>query len=920
MNDRERSVDAPRLAGWLLRRVLTKEAAEAVLGDLVEEAATSTDRHVSSWPRLWIVWQSLLHLIAIRSARRHERRHERRYERRRESNTRYGLNPNPSSRRSSRRLDEFIQDTRYAWRLCVRAPMFAVVVVMTLALGIGLNTAVFSVVNAVLVRPLDYPHPERLVWIAPANARGRDDVVMAPDFEAWRDRATTVDRVAGYMTGAEAIDVGDDVLQARVAAVTDEFWELTGATFALGGPPAAGQEGVVLPHAFFERWFRGRASIIGQPVTINGQQTVITGVLPADFRPQLVSSPVFVTTTVVGGDIDVYRAEVIRPAEGPAIQVMSVMGRLKPGVSIERAQAELESLRQQPRSPGPGPGPRMGMGKPSRLRVLPYADKLVGDARRPLLILQAAVVLVLLIVCVNTANLLLVRGWMRQREIAIRSALGAGRGRVLRQFFVESLMLGIAGCAAGLLVAYGLTATLVRLLPMAVPRLSETTIDVRVLLFALGACAVTIVVFASVPAIAQWKNNISDTLKDAARSSSSSTWSVRVRSALVALEVALTVVLLVAAGLMVKSFWHMTAYPAGFAPDRVLTMRVQFSGPRYGEPRNQQAFIDELIRRAAAAPGVEAAGVGSNGGGFMLLTIEGEPDRPPDQKKRGVLSVVSEGYAAALGLRLVKGRWLTDREPAPVFVINESLARQAFPGVDPIGKRLRIPFVDPQAPMPASGPPAPRFGEIVGVVADLRYSKLGVAAEPELFMDYAHARMGGTTLTVRTSGDPMAIASSLRTLLSSVDRTLPLFDVKPLDVVLADSIAPRRLTLLLLGTFAAAALILVIIGIYGLVSYAVAQRTQEIGVRIALGATRRRVVMMVLTQSMAITIGGIALGLASAVLSTHLMTAVLYEVTPTDVATFVVAAITILGTALAACVAPALKASLVDPLVALRCE
>ena len=656
------------------------------------------------------------------------------------------------------------------------------------------------------------------------------------------------------------------------------------------------------------------ASVIGQPVMVNGRQTIITGVLPADFRPQLVSPPAFVATATGAGDIDVYRANVIRPSAGPGIQILSVMGRLKLGVSTERARAELESIRasvqaqRKPTGPGPGPGPRME--RPSRLRVVPYTDKLVGDARRPLLILQAAVALVLLIVCVNTANLLLVRGWTRQREIAIRTALGAWRGRVLRQFFVESLMLAIVGCAAGLLVAWGLIGTIVRLLPMAVPRLSETTIDVRVLLFALGACAATTIVFASVPAIALWKNNISDTLKDAARSASSSLWSVRVRGGLVALEVALTVVLLVAAGLMIKSFWHMTDYPTGFAPDRVLTMRVQFSGPRYRDPANQRVFLDELLRRATGAPGVEAAGIGSNGGAIMLLTIEGEADKPPEQKLRGVLSSVSEGYAAALGLRTVKGRWLTDREPTPVFVINETLARQAFPGIDPIGKRIRLPFMDAST----------RFGEVIGVVADLRYARLGVAAEPELFMDYAHARMGGTTLTMRTSADPMSVAPSLRTLLSGVDRTQPLFDVKPLDVVLADSIAPRRLTLFLLGTFAAAALLLVIVGIYGLVSYAVAQRTQEIGVRIALGATRRQVVVMVVGQGMAITIGGIVLGLASAVLSMHLMTALLYEVTPTDLTTFAAAVVTILGTAFAACCAPAIKASLVDPLVALRCE
>jgi putative ABC transport system permease protein len=515
-----------------------------------------------------------------------------------------------------------------------------------------------------------------------------------------------------------------------------------------------------------------------------------------------------------------------------------------------------------------------------------------------------------LIVCVNTANLLLVRGWARQREIAIRTAIGAGRGRVLRQFFVESLVLGAIGCGAGLLLARGLTAMLLRILPLSVPRLSETTIDGRVLAFALGACVATTFVFALVPAIALWKTNVYETLKDGARSASASARSDYMRSALVAIEVALTVMLLVAAGLMVKSFWHMTAYPPGFSPDRVLTMRVQFSGPRYRDRTNQRAFVDEMLRRASAAPGVHAAGVGSNGGAIMRLTIEGEPDAPPEQKPHGAMSSASEGYASALGLRVVKGRWLTDREPAPVFVINETLARQAFPGADPIGKRIRLPFVD----APTS------FAQVVGVVADLRYTKLGEATEPELFLDYAHARIGGTTLTIRTSTDPMSVAPALRTLLSSIDRTQPLFDVKPLAVALADSIAPRRLTLLLLGMFALSALLLVIVGIYGVVAYAVAQRTQEIGVRIALGATRRQVVALVVRQAMTITLGGIALGLAAALVSTQVMTALLYEVTPTDLATFAAAGATVAGTAFAACCGPAVKASLIDPLAALRCE
>jgi len=306
--------------------------------------------------------------------------------------------------------------------------------------------------------------------------------------------------VAGFFTAAEPIDVGDEVVQARVAAVTEGFWDLTGASFALGGPPAAGQEGVVLSHTFFERWFHGDPSVIGRPVMVSGRENVITGVLPVDFHPQLVSPPAVVASGA--GDTDVYRANVIRPSTGPGVQILNVMGRLKPGVSIERARAELDVIRELRRQTGERTGAS------PQLRVVRYADKVVGDARKPLVILQAAVALVLLIVCVNTANLLLVRGAARQREIAIRTALGAGRARVLRQFVVGSLLLRRIACGVGLLVVRRLTAMMVRLLPLAVPRLSETTIDARVLVFAVGSCLATTFVFALVPAIAVWQTNV----------------------------------------------------------------------------------------------------------------------------------------------------------------------------------------------------------------------------------------------------------------------------------------------------------------------------------------------------------------------------------------------------------------------------
>jgi putative ABC transport system permease protein len=360
---------------------------------------------------------------------------------------------------------------------------------------------------------------------------------------------------------------------------------------------------------------------------------------------------------------------------------------------------------------------------------------------------------------------------------------------------------------------------------------------------------------------------------------------------------------------MVRSFWRITAYPPGFTPDRVLTLRVQFSGPHYREQTARRAHLDELLRRVQSAPGVEASGLNSDGDASMLLAVEGAPNLPREQRPTAVLSAASGGYAKAIGLRVVRGRWLADAEPRPVFVVNETLARRVFDGEDPIGRRIRLPWMNDG-----------RYGTVVGVVADLRYANLDIGPASELFVNYGDSGVFAMTLAVRTAGDPAAAAPAIRTLLAGVDRSQPIFDVKPLDAALADSIAPRRFNLVLLGTFAASALLLALIGIYGVIAFAVAQRTQEIGVRMALGAQRRDVVRMVVGQGMAIALVGIVLGIAAALAATRVLASLLYEVTPTDPATFAGVAGLLAVAALAACGGPALKAALVDPIVALRCE
>jgi len=799
-------------------------------------------------------------------------------------------------------FDQLLQDARYGLRMLRRNPGFSLVVILTLALGIGLNTAVFSVVNAVLVRPLSYPHPERLLWIATYDDRSKEEVVISPDLVAWRDHATSFEEIVGEFTGGERIDVGDEAVQARMAAVTDGFWDLTGARFAAGAPPEPGREGVVLSQAFFDRWFHGDARIVGRPVTVEGRANVVTGVLAAGFQPQLPRPPLW--SAIEPGPIDFYRAAVIGPpTPATGVLLFNVIGRLKEGVSIERARDELERIRAarrvaEPRLPGP-----------PHLRAVRYVDMLVGGARRTLLILLASVALVLLIACGNIANLLLARGSARQREIAIRTAVGAGRGRVLRQFLVESLILAAIGGAAGVAVARAAIALVVRLIPHAVPRLTETTVDGRVLAFAAATALATACLFGFAPALALWRTSVHDVLKDGGRAASAGADSIRARKALVAAELALSAVLLVGAGLMVKSFVRLTAWPPGFAPDRVLTMRMQFSGPRYRDVRSRRAYVDELLQRARAAPGVEAAGISSNGDGRMIVVVEGLPEVPREQRTRATVSTTSAAYANAIGLRVVKGRWLTDTEQERALVINETLARRVFHGQDPIGRRIM---------MPAAG--ATQSAVIVGVIADLRYANLDAAPEPEIFFDYAHAQPFGSTLAVRTAGDPSAAAPAIRTIVAGIDRTLPIFDVKPLEATLADSVAPRRFNVLLLGTFAASALLLALVGIYGVIAYSVAQRTHEIGVRMALGAQRRAVVRMVVRQGMAIAAAGILMGVAAALVLTRVIASLLYEVTPTDPVTMAVVAGGLAITAFAACCGPAFKAALVDPIVALRCE
>jgi len=791
-------------------------------------------------------------------------------------------------------LEQLLQDIRYGLRMLHRNPGFAAVVILTLALGIGMNTAVFSVVNAVLLRPLACPHPERLVWIAGYDANIKRDVADGPDFRYWREHARSYAGMAAYGPQQAAMVTPKDAQQVSGVAIAGDFWTLTGARPALGRLFAPHeQDTVVLAWDLFESQFAGDQHVVGRSVAVDGRAVTITGVLPKDFRFQF---PMW-WQAVEPRPVEAYFP---LPAKDIAMgRIVNVVASLKPGVRAARALAELDVLEKRAQQGRP----QQFIEPTAGLRVEPLAYKLTVAARLALVVLLAAGAFVLLIAVLNIANVMLARATVRQREIAIRAAVGAGRARVIRQLLAESVVLAVIGGAAGLALARTALAILIRLSPNAVPRLPESSIDGYVLAFTLAVSIGAAMLFGSGPALALWHTNLHDALKDGARTSGSSAGAagLRLRGLLVAGELALAIVLLIGAGLMLKSFWRMQAHPPGFAPESTLTLKVRPAGPRYREEPAQAAYMRELLRRVESAPGVQAAGVST------WSLFEGVPfpsDTSPNQQHTIRLNAASTGYLKALGVRLLRGRWLGDADSGAVL-LNESMARQAFGAVDPLGRRISTP--DPAT--------------VVGIVADLKYSQLDADPPAEIYLPYQQGPFfSGSSVAIRTAGDALALAPAIRKLISGIDPTQPVYNVKTLEQALSDSIAPRRFNLFLLGTFAAVALLLALVGIYGVVAYTVAERTREIGIRMALGAQRHEVVRMVVREGMAMALAGMAAGLAGAGSLTHLMASLLYDVQANDAATFAAVAAALAGTAMLACWVPALKAARVDPMVALRYE
>ncbi len=797
--------------------------------------------------------------------------------------------------------EQFWQDIRFALRMVRRNAVFAMIAVLTLAIGIGVNTAVFSVVNAVLLRSLPYPDADRLVvssvGVTSAAASHFKPGIEAADFAEWRNHATSFEKFAGYTYADQTIAARNASDQVRVISVAGDFWPLVGANPAFGHlfEPWNSQEEVVLSHSAFEHVFKGDRGIVGGVITIDGKPMKVAGILPANFR---LLFPQDWWSGLAPAEAGAFIAA--PPPLRSKRSRLFVVGRLKEGISISRALAELRGiegtiLKTYPDVWFPGL---------SRMALVPLQNQLLGANRQGLLILQFAGLLVLLIACTNIANLLLARGAARSHEIGIRTAIGAGAFRIVRQFLAEGIVLASLGGAAGLLFAKGIVNLLVHFGPRSLPRLSETSIDTRVAAFALVLCLGSGVLFGFGPAIALWKTNVQNALKEGPRTSSTGGGGMQIRRLLVATEIALAVVLLTAASLMVKSFWRMYSNPPGFEPDNTLVLKVALSGPPYADNVNKIKYLRELLDRLGSIPGIKAFGL-ANAQDYIIQSRDPAHPALVDQFRD---SLVSPGYFQVLGMRLIKGRWFTATDPSDATIINESMARRVFGDRNPLGERIN-----------GLG----RSVLVTGVVANLKYAKLDADPGPEIFRAYAPNLGDGNanmTLVVRLASDPLGLAPALRNSIGSIDPTQPIYDIETLSEALAASIAVRRFELFLLAVFATTALIMALIGVYGVVAYSVAQRTKEIGIRVALGAQRAQVVQMIVTEGMAIGGWGIAIGIVAAYGFTHLMANLIYGVAPHDPFVFWGVAVTLALVVATASSGPALRAALVDPLTALRHE
>jgi putative ABC transport system permease protein len=793
-------------------------------------------------------------------------------------------------------------DLRYAVRTLRKTPAFTFAALLALMLGIGANTAIFSVVYSVLLRPLPYHQPERLVWVWETEP----DLPLAPstgpDFLDWRQQNRVFQDLAAHTQASLTLTGIDTPQQLRGAAISARFFQTLGVSPLIGRHFRDEEDQpdrnnvAILGYGLWDRVFGADKAVLGRSIILDGRSTTIVGVMPRDFVPF--------------PRADIWVPIAIRPGVNRGQHYLWAVGRLKPGVTVRQAQAEMETIARRLTETYPETNTGIGV------KVIPLHEQFVGRARPTLIALAGAVAFVLLVACANVANLLLARSTVRRKELAVRAALGAGRWRLVRQLLTESLVLAVIGGGLGLLLALG-GVGLLRLIPGTdIPRLSEVTVDVQVLLFTLGVSLLTGVAFGLVPALQLSGSGLNAALGEGQRTGAHAAGRRRVRSGLVVAEVALALSLSVASGLMVKSFLRVTAVDVGFRQENVLTAAISLPGTRYPEAQDRERFFQNLTERLRALPGVEVAGATSKlpilGGNNGSVIVEGQP--LPKGNLEGPLvefSAVNPGYFRAMGIAVRGGRVFTDNDTADsptVAVINETMARKFWPGQEAVGRR----FSRDKNP--------PRWIEVVGVVADVRQHGIERVPLPESYHPFTQNPRSMRYMVLRCAMDPSSLIPAVRRTVAGLDKDLPAYDVRTMEEVFATRTAPRRFQMLLFAVFAAVALLLASAGIYGVMAYGVSQRRHEIGVRLALGARTRDVLRMVMGEGLVLGLGGVVIGLVGSLALARVMSSLLFGVEARDPGTFLLVAPLSIVVALAASYLPARRAARVDPVVVLRAE
>jgi len=793
------------------------------------------------------------------------------------------------------------QDVRFGLRMLQKSPGFTAVAVLTLALGIGANTAIFSVVNAVLLRSLPFTEPDQLVmvWNHGAAAAGGDHTPLAAaDLLDWRAQNRAFTEIAAFQTDTVNFVNGDSPEQLQAANVTANFFSVLGVPPQLGrtflpGEDKPGTERVaLLSERFWRRRFAGDQQVLGQVLNLGGEAYTVIGVLPAvDFPSR---------------DTDLWTALQLEPPTRRGPYFLTGIARLKKDVSLERARAELNSLKTSYPS-----GQYGSSGQQFKFNAVAVSEFIVGDVRLALLVLLVAVTLVLLIAAVNVANLMLARSAARSREMSLRTALGAGRPRIIRQLLTENTLLGLGSGALGLVLAAAGVRVLLKMAPDSIPRLNQAGIDWRVLGWTALTSLMTGVLFGLAPAWQAARSSLNEALREGGRAKTESAGKQEWRSVLMVTELALAIMLLISAGLLTKSFWQLENVDSGVRTERVLTMQIPLRGPRYERAQQVDAFYSRLLERVRALPGVRAAAVSNSlppdsNEYSDNFTIEGRPELPGQPPSIAYMILVSPDYFRTLGVRLRAGRYFTDADLANsprVTIISETTARQFFPQENPLGGRIT------------------GKGEIVGVASDVRYTGLADSMQPAIYVPMSQEQTWNAFLSVKTDvADSLSLLGAVRHEVKLLDPELPLSQVGTLEGRFATAVAQPRFRTTLIACFAALALVLAIVGTYGVISYSVTQRTHEMGIRMALGARPQMVLRLVVGHGAALAIAGVLVGLAGSFAFTGLLGSLLFNVSTTDWSTFAGTALLLAGTALLACYLPARRAMRVEPMAALRYE